>query len=177
MPYRDKDLDQHWLREWLGAWRHQDITWTTGDFSLVRIYDIHITAISQRVPTILFCIMSSKIILMKVLPYLPAVNEQERRLKRSNYSRRPWDWYTAPIVKGAEHPPPPHPPPPPPHPPPPPPTPTPTPTPHTSYSAELSPTGPKVWEIILRSWQVELSTWVVKIRNQPIQKRSCFLIS
>ena len=45
---------------------------------------------------------------------------------------------------------------------------------HTSYSAELSPTGPKVWEIILRSWQVELSTWAVKIRNQPIQKRSCF---
>ena len=43
-----------------------------------------------------------------------------------------------------------------------------------SYSAELSPTGPKVWQIILRSWQVDLSTWVVKIRNQPIQKRSCF---
>ena len=36
------------------------------------------------------------------------------------------------------------------------------------------PSGPKVWEIILRSWQVELSTWAVKIRNQPIQKRSCF---
>ena len=35
-------------------------------------------------------------------------------------------------------------------------------------------TGPKVWEIILRSWQVELSPWAVKIRNQPIQKRSCF---
>ena len=45
---------------------------------------------------------------------------------------------------------------------------------HTSHSAELSPTGPKLWEIILRSWQVELSTWAVKIRNQPIQKRSCF---
>ena len=45
---------------------------------------------------------------------------------------------------------------------------------HTSYSVELSPTGPKVWEIILRSWQVELSTWAVKIRNQPIQKRYCF---
>ena len=33
---------------------------------------------------------------------------------------------------------------------------------------------PKVWEIILRSWQIELSTWAVKIRNQPIQKWSCF---
>ena len=43
-----------------------------------------------------------------------------------------------------------------------------------SHSAELSPTGPKLWEIILRSWQVELSTWAVKIRNQPTQKRSCF---
>ena len=29
-------------------------------------------------------------------------------------------------------------------------------------------------KIILRSWQIELSTWVVKIQNQPIQKRSCF---
>ena len=38
----------------------------------------------------------------------------------------------------------------------------------------MSPTGPTVWEIILRSWQVELSTWAVKIRNQPIPKRSCF---
>ena len=28
---------------------------------------------------------------------------------------------------------------------------------HTSHSAELSPTGPKLWETILRSWQVELS--------------------
>ena len=30
---------------------------------------------------------------------------------------------------------------------------------YISYSAELSPIGPIVWEIILRSWQVELSTW------------------
>ena len=28
---------------------------------------------------------------------------------------------------------------------------------HSSHSAELSPTGPKLWEIILRSWQAELS--------------------
>ena len=26
---------------------------------------------------------------------------------------------------------------------------------HTSHSAELSPTGPKLWEIMLRSWQVD----------------------
>ena len=43
-----------------------------------------------------------------------------------------------------------------------------------SYSTELSPTGPKVWEMILRSWQVELSTSVVRIQNQPIQKRFWF---
>ena len=43
---------------------------------------------------------------------------------------------------------------------------------HTFYSAELSPTGPKFWEIIMRSWQVELSTWAVKIWNQPIRFRS-----
>ena len=47
---------------------------------------------------------------------------------------------------------------------------------HTSHSAELSPTGPKLWEIILRSWQPGLTGWAVKIRNQPIQKRSLFLI-
>ena len=45
---------------------------------------------------------------------------------------------------------------------------------HSSYSAELSPTGSEAWEIILHNWQVELSTLTVKIRNQPIQKRSCF---
>ena len=28
MPYGNIELDQHWLRQWLVAWWHQDITWT-----------------------------------------------------------------------------------------------------------------------------------------------------
>ena len=32
-PFGDIDLGQHWLREWLGAWRHQAITQTKVDLS------------------------------------------------------------------------------------------------------------------------------------------------
>ena len=33
MPYGNRDLDQHWLRQWLVAWWHQTITWTSVDLS------------------------------------------------------------------------------------------------------------------------------------------------
>ena len=36
---------------------------------------IHLRAISQREPKMLFCIMSLKIILLKILPHLPGTNE------------------------------------------------------------------------------------------------------
>ena len=32
-PYGDRDMGQHWLRQWLVAWRHQAITWTNVDLS------------------------------------------------------------------------------------------------------------------------------------------------
>ena len=38
-PYGNKDLDQHWLREWHVAWRLQAITWTNVDLSSVRSSD------------------------------------------------------------------------------------------------------------------------------------------
>ena len=43
----DIDPGQYWLRWWLDAWRHQAITWTNVDFSLVRFCGIHLRAISQ----------------------------------------------------------------------------------------------------------------------------------
>ena len=47
-PYVNTDLGQHWLRQWLGAVRHQAITWTNVDFSSVRSSDNHPKAGSQR---------------------------------------------------------------------------------------------------------------------------------
>ena len=49
-PYGDRDLGQHWLRQWLVAWRHQAITWIIADLSSVRLNDIHHRAISQGMP-------------------------------------------------------------------------------------------------------------------------------
>ena len=40
-PFDDIDLGQYWRRLWLVAWRHQSITWTNVDLSLVRSSDIH----------------------------------------------------------------------------------------------------------------------------------------
>ena len=48
--YGDRNLRQHWLRQWLVAWRHQTITWTNVDWSSVKSSDIHIRAISQEMP-------------------------------------------------------------------------------------------------------------------------------
>ena len=53
-------VNQHWLRLWLGAWRHQVITWISVDVSLVKFYDIYLRAISQYVPKLLLCKMSLK---------------------------------------------------------------------------------------------------------------------
>ena len=49
-PYGDRDLGQHWLRQWLVALRHQAITWTNVDWSWVKTSDINIRAISQEMP-------------------------------------------------------------------------------------------------------------------------------
>ena len=42
------DLGQHWLRWWLGAWRHQAIAWTNVNLSSVRSSDNHLKAISYE---------------------------------------------------------------------------------------------------------------------------------
>ena len=45
-PYGDVDLGQHWLRQWLVAWRHQAITWTNVDLSSDKSHDIQLRALS-----------------------------------------------------------------------------------------------------------------------------------
>ena len=74
MPYGDTDMDQHWLRQWLGAVRHHAITWINVDLSLMRFCVIHSSNI-QQVPKLLFCVNSFKIILLILLPHPPGVNE------------------------------------------------------------------------------------------------------
>ena len=39
---------QHWLRQWLVAWRHQAITWTSTDLSSMKPYGIYLRAVSQE---------------------------------------------------------------------------------------------------------------------------------
>ena len=48
-------LRQHWLRQWLVAWRHQAITWTNVDFLSIRICGIHLEQFHIKCPaTILY---------------------------------------------------------------------------------------------------------------------------
>ena len=46
-PYGDRDLGQHWLRQWHVAWRYQGITWTNVDWSSVKSSVIRTRTISQ----------------------------------------------------------------------------------------------------------------------------------
>ena len=48
-PYGDIDLVQHRLKQWLVSWRHQAITWTNVDSSLVMSNDIRLGEISQHI--------------------------------------------------------------------------------------------------------------------------------
>ena len=57
------------------AWCHQAITWTNVDLLLMRFCDIHLRAISQRVPMINLLYIEFEIILSKLLPHFPGANE------------------------------------------------------------------------------------------------------
>ena len=50
MLYGDKDLCQHWLRQWRVAWWHQAITSANIDLLSVRSNEIHLRAISLVIP-------------------------------------------------------------------------------------------------------------------------------
>ena len=74
-PYGDTELGQHWLRQWLGAWRHQAITWTNVDLSWVRCNGIHLRALSLDDVKIPINKIRLKIAVLKWHPGLPGANE------------------------------------------------------------------------------------------------------
>ena len=74
-PYGNRDLGQHWLRQWLDAWRHQAITWTNADFSSFKSSDIHIRAISQEMPQSSITKILLKITYLKFYWNSPGANE------------------------------------------------------------------------------------------------------
>ena len=74
-PYDDRDLCQHWLKYWLVAWRHQAITWTNVDWSLVESSDIHIRAISQEMSQPSITNINLKIICLKFHSNIPGTNK------------------------------------------------------------------------------------------------------
>ena len=51
--------------QWLVAWRHQAITWSKFDLSLLRTSDIHLRPISQEVPQPSITKISSNITYLK----------------------------------------------------------------------------------------------------------------
>ena len=74
-PNGDKDLGQYCLMWWHVGWRHQAIAWTNAEFSPVKFGSIRMRTISQGVHSLLFYIMSLKIILLTVPPHLPMASE------------------------------------------------------------------------------------------------------
>ena len=74
-PYDDRDLGQHWFRQWLAAWRHQAITWTNVDLSSIAYSDIHMRAILQEIPQPWIPKISLKINHLKFPSNLPGANE------------------------------------------------------------------------------------------------------
>ena len=74
-PYGDRDMGQHWLRQWLVAWQHQAITWTNVDLSSVEICGIHLTTILLVALKVSIHEMSWKIIFLKLQPHLTGANE------------------------------------------------------------------------------------------------------
>ena len=71
----DRDLGQHWLRQWLDAWRHQAITWTNVDLSLARSCDIHLRPSSQEIPQPSISEIVWKIKYLKYHSSFPGANE------------------------------------------------------------------------------------------------------
>ena len=61
----------------LVAWRHQGITWTNVDLSLVRSSDNHMRANSQNILQPWITKITTKITYLKFLSYLPGVSVEE----------------------------------------------------------------------------------------------------
>ena len=80
--YGDIDLGQLWRRWWLVAWRHQGITWTNVDFSVVRSSGNQLRAFSRKILLLSMAEFRLKITSLKL--HFPRANElnieEERRL-------------------------------------------------------------------------------------------------
>ena len=74
-PYDSIDQGKHWLRWWLGAVRHQAITWTNVDLSSVRSQGIHLRALPLLDLKIPINQSLSKIAILKSISDLPRGNE------------------------------------------------------------------------------------------------------
>ena len=75
MPYDNIGLSQHWLRQWLGAWGNQAITWSNIDLSPVKFCSIHLRSLSHedlKIPTSKTTLKSE---FLKWYPDYPRVNE------------------------------------------------------------------------------------------------------
>ena len=79
-PYGDIDQVQHWLKQWLVAWRHQAITLTNVDSSLVLSNDIRLGEISQHIAQPSIIKIASKKVHLKSYSNPPGVNELTHRL-------------------------------------------------------------------------------------------------
>ena len=80
-PFGNIDLGQHWLRQWLVAWRDQAITWTNVDLSSVGSSGIHLREISSEMPQPPFTKVSLKITNLKLIWNLPGANELKSTLR------------------------------------------------------------------------------------------------
>ena len=74
-PYGYRDLGQHWLKQWLVAWRHQAITWINVDWSSVKSSDVQIRAISQEMSQPSIIEICLKITCLKFHSNFPGANE------------------------------------------------------------------------------------------------------
>ena len=74
-PYGDRDLGQHWLRQWLVAWRHQVITWTNVDLPSARCIGIHLITNLQETLQPSIATISWKITFLKFVWNLQGANE------------------------------------------------------------------------------------------------------
>ena len=83
MPYSVGDLCQHWFRQRLVAWRHQAITWTNVDWSLVKYSDLNIRALSQEMPQQSVIKIHLKITYLKFHSNFPGANELTHRGRKT----------------------------------------------------------------------------------------------
>ena len=77
------DEGPHWLRQWLVAWGHHDL-------ASVGFCDIHLRPISQWNPSVLFYIMSLKIIYIYTCKITTATSPRVQWVRKNVYSNSMW---------------------------------------------------------------------------------------